>query len=109
MAARENQGLQIALIVFVVLTVLLSLTTFVFFRNYQGEQLKATRGEGEPLVLPIVGPMHFKTNEIRLRAISRRLFSDRKEGNHRLSLGKRSQCQQIGLGREPARRAEKLP
>ncbi len=37
MAARENQGLQIALIVFVTLTVLLSLTTFVFFRNYQSE------------------------------------------------------------------------
>jgi len=41
MAARENQGLQIGLIIFVVLTVLLSLTTFVFFRNYQNEQLHA--------------------------------------------------------------------
>ena len=40
MAARENQGLQIALIVFVTLTVLLSVTTFFFFRNYQNEQQK---------------------------------------------------------------------
>jgi hypothetical protein len=41
MAARESQGFQIALIVFVMLTVLLSLTTFVFFRNYQSEQQKS--------------------------------------------------------------------
>jgi len=32
--ARENRGLQIALIVFVSLTVLLGVTTFVFFRQY---------------------------------------------------------------------------
>src|SRR5262249_26382260 len=38
MASRENQGFQIALIVFVMLAVLLSLTTFVFFRNYQNEK-----------------------------------------------------------------------
>jgi hypothetical protein len=41
MAARENQGLQIGLIIFVTLTVLLSLTTFVFFRNYQHEQQRS--------------------------------------------------------------------
>ncbi len=41
MAARENQGLQIGLIIFVTLTVLLSLTTFVFFRNYQNEQQRS--------------------------------------------------------------------
>ncbi|HZZ28751.1 MAG TPA: hypothetical protein VFE46_12180 [Pirellulales bacterium] len=45
MAARENQGLQIALIIFVTLTVLLSLTTFVFFRNYQNEQQKANAAQ----------------------------------------------------------------
>ncbi len=41
MAARENQGLQIGLIVFVTLTLLLSVTTFVFFRNYQSEQQRS--------------------------------------------------------------------
>jgi type II secretory pathway pseudopilin PulG len=41
MAARESQGFQIALIVFVLLSVILSVTTFVFFRNYQGERLRA--------------------------------------------------------------------
>jgi hypothetical protein len=45
MAARENQGLQIALIVFVTLTVLLSVTTFFFFRNYQTEQQKSKTNE----------------------------------------------------------------
>jgi hypothetical protein len=45
MAARENQGLQIALIVFVTLTVLLSVTTFFFFRNYQTEQQKSKTAE----------------------------------------------------------------
>jgi hypothetical protein len=32
--ARENQGLQIALIVFVMLTLILGVTTFVFYRQY---------------------------------------------------------------------------
>lgn len=32
--ARENQGLQIALIVFVMLTIILGVTTFIFFRRY---------------------------------------------------------------------------
>ena len=45
MAARESQGFQIALILFVMLTVLLSLTTFVFFRNYQSEQLKSKEAQ----------------------------------------------------------------
>ncbi len=40
MAARENQGLQIALIIFVMLTIMLSVTTFIFFRNFQFEQQK---------------------------------------------------------------------
>lgn len=34
MASSENQGLQIALIIFVMLTILLSVTTFMFFRSY---------------------------------------------------------------------------
>lgn len=34
MASSENQGLQIALIIFVILTILLSVTTFMFFREY---------------------------------------------------------------------------
>ncbi len=41
MAVRENQGLQIALIIFVLLTIMLSVTTFLFFRNYQYEQQRA--------------------------------------------------------------------
>ena len=41
MASRENQGFQIALIVFVMLTVLLSVTTFVLFRNYNFEKTRA--------------------------------------------------------------------
>ncbi len=35
MAARENQGLQIALIIFVMLTIILSVTTYIFFDNYK--------------------------------------------------------------------------
>ncbi len=33
--ARENQGLQIALIIFVMLTIILGVTTFIFFRQYE--------------------------------------------------------------------------
>ncbi|MCC7086989.1 MAG: hypothetical protein IT427_18470 [Pirellulales bacterium] len=47
MAARENQGLQIALIVFVMLTIMLSVSTFLFFRNYQAEQQRAKSAEEE--------------------------------------------------------------
>jgi hypothetical protein len=32
--ARENQGLQIALIIFVMLTIVLGVTTFIFFRQH---------------------------------------------------------------------------
>ena len=35
MASSENQGLQFALIVLFILTVVLSLTTFIFFKDYQ--------------------------------------------------------------------------
>ncbi len=35
MAARENHGLQFALIVFVMLTIVLIVTTFMFFRKYE--------------------------------------------------------------------------
>jgi len=41
MAARENQGLQIALIIFVVLTIILTVTTYMFFSNYQQERAAA--------------------------------------------------------------------
>lgn len=41
MAARENQGLQIALIIFVMLTIVLIVTTYLFFRNYSDERDKA--------------------------------------------------------------------
>jgi len=46
--ARENQGLQIALIAFVVLTILFSVMTFMFFR-----QAKEATAELE----------HFRTSE----------------------------------------------
>ena len=37
--ARENQGLQIALIIFVMLTIILGVTTFLYVRQY-GEAAK---------------------------------------------------------------------
>lgn len=39
--ARENQGLQIALIVFVMLTIILGVTTYLFFRQYEEADIKA--------------------------------------------------------------------
>jgi hypothetical protein len=41
MASSENQGLQIALIIFVMLTILLSVTTFMFFREYEEAAAKS--------------------------------------------------------------------
>ena len=41
MAARENQGLQIALIIFVMLTIVLIVTTYMFFRSFSDERDKA--------------------------------------------------------------------
>ncbi len=41
MAARENQGLQIALIIFVMLTIVLIVTTYLFFSNYSDQRDKA--------------------------------------------------------------------
>jgi hypothetical protein len=45
MAARENQGLQIALIIFVMLAIILSVTTFIFYRNYKGAQVEAANSK----------------------------------------------------------------
>jgi hypothetical protein len=39
--ARENQGLQIALIIFVMLTIILGVTTYLFFRQYEDANNKA--------------------------------------------------------------------
>ncbi len=41
MASSENQGLQIALIVFVILTLLLSVFTFLFFRSWEQALIEA--------------------------------------------------------------------
>ncbi len=41
MAARENQGLQIALIIFVVLTIMLIVSTYMFFSKFQEEREKS--------------------------------------------------------------------
>lgn len=38
--ARENQGLQIALIIFVMLTIILGVTTYLFFRQYEEASIK---------------------------------------------------------------------
>jgi uncharacterized protein (UPF0333 family) len=38
MAARENQGIQLALIIFVILTIILIVTTYMFFNYYQKEK-----------------------------------------------------------------------
>ena len=40
MAARENQALHIALIIFVILTITLIVTTYYFFSNFQQERDK---------------------------------------------------------------------
>ena len=40
MAARENQGLHIALIIFVILTIMLIVSTYYFFSNYTQERDK---------------------------------------------------------------------
>jgi hypothetical protein len=45
--ARENQGLQIALIVFVMLTLILGVTTFVFYRQWDQEKNKFAAAEQE--------------------------------------------------------------
>jgi hypothetical protein len=47
MAARENQGLQIALIVFVMLTIILSVTTFIFYNNYKDQSATAAAAKKE--------------------------------------------------------------
>ena len=43
--ARENQGLQISLIIFVMLTVVMSVMTFVFFRKYDEADRKRQAAE----------------------------------------------------------------
>lgn len=43
--ARENQGLHIALIIFVALTLVLGVTTFMFFRKYEEASIKAKANE----------------------------------------------------------------
>ncbi len=45
--ARENQGLQIALIILVILTLFLGVFTFVFYKQYQQQRLKAEAAEQE--------------------------------------------------------------
>jgi len=45
--ARENQGLQIALIIFVMLTIVLGVTTFLFFRQFEEADLKAEKDRQE--------------------------------------------------------------
>src|SRR5690349_16850013 len=89
MAAREHQGYQIALVIFVMLTVLLSITTFMFFKKYREEQQKlaetvdqreAVTKDKDVLdnrlaqVLPLLG----FTKEETLDAINKTVADDRK-------------------------------
>ena len=55
--ARENQGLQIALIIFVMLTIILGVTTYLFFRQLrrgrqQGHTSQADANDQEPGMPP---------------------------------------------------------
>jgi hypothetical protein len=45
--ARENQGLQIALIVFVMLTIILSVTAYLFYRQYQEADGKGRQAQAD--------------------------------------------------------------
>jgi len=45
--ARENQGLQIGLIVFVMLTIALGVTTYLFYRNWDEAAIKAKAASDE--------------------------------------------------------------
>ena len=45
--ARENQGLQIALIIFVMLTIVLSVTTYLFYRQYDEATVNAKNNAAE--------------------------------------------------------------
>ena len=47
--ARENQGLHIALIIFVLLTVTLGVTTFYFFKQFDEAQIKTRTADAERL------------------------------------------------------------
>ena len=47
MASNENQGLQISLIVFVMLTVILSVTTFVFFNKFKQVSVQAEKDRAD--------------------------------------------------------------
>ncbi|MDZ7616090.1 MAG: hypothetical protein U1E05_03750 [Patescibacteria group bacterium] len=43
--ARENQGLQVAMIIFVILTIILGVTTFIFFKQGEDSELRAKEAE----------------------------------------------------------------
>lgn len=45
--ARENQGLQIALIVFVMLSILLGVGMYMFYRQYEEADIKATKNASD--------------------------------------------------------------
>ncbi|MBX3412310.1 MAG: hypothetical protein KF708_06290 [Pirellulales bacterium] len=47
MAASENQGLQIALIVFVILTIILTVTTFIFYRQADSYRVQSEKDKAD--------------------------------------------------------------
>src|SRR6186713_142610 len=83
MAARENQGLQIALIIFVILTIILIVTTYFFFSSAQKEkeankslaaenaskdnQAREARTEGEALKNTLGAALTEKTADVDAR------------------------------------------
>jgi hypothetical protein len=84
MAARENQGLQITLIIFVMLTIILSVTTFVFYgnskdyrkqadeakstSNQSAEQMRQAQDERNTLATTLGYPITEKKEEIESKA-----------------------------------------
>ena len=66
MAARENQGLQIALIVFVMLTILLVVSTYMVLQPLSGAARKRLRKRPTPMLPP---PWRTKKKPSRKRAI----------------------------------------
>lgn len=84
MAARESQGLQITLIIFVMLTIILSVTTFVFYgnskdyrkqadeaksaSNQSAEQMRQAQDERNALATTLGFPITEKKEEIENKA-----------------------------------------
>ena len=74
--ARENQGLQIALIVFVMLTLILGVTTYLFFRQYEEATLRETTKANQLTTATKLAA----DNESDVKELKRLIFGTAKEG-----------------------------